>query len=217
MVKKLILIFGAILYSFSFALDYQSIKNAYQKSYLYEKVGDYKDAIRALMPVYEAYPDGYTVNLRLGWLYYLWGKYKNSIFHYRKAIRAIPTSVEAKLGLTLPLIAQQNWSEAEKVLYQILKIDYYNYYGNLRLCNVLEGEKKYSLVQSVAIKMLTVYPTSVPFLIYLAKSYYHLGYLKKAKKLFEDILILDPENVEAKTYLQKLEEKGKPEKGEKLG
>ena len=190
-----------------FSLTYQEIAKAYKESYLYEKIGDYKNAIRVLMPIYKAYPNGYTINLRLGWLYYLWGKYDNSIFHYKKADKAIPTSVESKLGLSLPLMAQEKWGDVEIVLYRVLNLDYYNYYGNLRLCIVLEKEKKYKLQKAIALKMLRIYPTSVPFLVELAKSYYHLGDKEKAKKLFEDILILDPENLTAKEYLKKFKEK----------
>ena len=216
LVKTFFTISLFFLSSAAFSLTYKEIKAAYQKSYLYEKIGNYKDAIRVLMLVYEAYPNGYTVNLRLGWLYYLWGKYKNSEFHYTKAVKAIPSSVEAKLGLTLPLMAQEKWSETERVIYQILTVDYYNYYGNLRLCLVLEKEKKYNLQKQVALKMLSIYPTSVPFLLCLSKSYYHLGDLTKAKNLLKDVLILDPENVEAKALLQKLEKtKKETTKGEK--
>jgi tetratricopeptide (TPR) repeat protein len=67
---------------FTFSLSYEEIKKAYEQSYLYEKIGDYKNAIRVLIPVYEAYPSGYTVNLRLGWLYYLLGKYKDLKIEY---------------------------------------------------------------------------------------------------------------------------------------
>ena len=193
------------LTALSFSLSYEKIKEAYYKSYMYEKVGDYKNAIRVLMEIYKAYPNGYTVNLRLGWLYYLMGKYENSVYHYRKAEKAIPTSLEAKLGLTLPLMAQKKWGEAEEVLYRILATDYYNYYGNLRLCTVLEEQKKYSQQKAIALKMLTVYPTSVPFLVCLAKSYYYLGRKDRAEKLFKDILILDPENLTAKEFLKKLQ------------
>jgi len=190
-----------------FSLTYEEIAKAYKQSYLYEKIGDYKDAIRVLMPIYNSYPNGYTVNLRLGWLYYLMGKYENSIFHYKRADRAIPTSVESKLGLSLPLMAQEKWDKAEEILFRVLKLDYYNYYGNLRLCTVLEKEKKFEQQKATALKMLAIYPTSVPFLVELAKAYYHLGEKEKAKKLFKDILILDPENLTAKEYLKKL---GKP-------
>ncbi|NPB04860.1 MAG: hypothetical protein GXO08_00530 [Aquificae bacterium] len=195
----------------SFSLSYEEIKRAYEKSYLYERLGDYKNAIRVLMPVYEAYPEGYTVNLRLGWLYYLWGKYKNSEFHYRKAVKAVPSSAEAKLGLSLPLSAQQKWNEVESLMYRVLAVDYYNYYGNLRLCQALREQKKYDLMMAVAKKMLALYPTSVPFLVYLAEGYYLTGKKEEAENLFRDVLILDPENVTAKKYLRLLEEEGEKE------
>ena len=200
--------------NFLFALPYEEIKKAYAKSYLYEKVGDYKDAIRVLMPVYNAYPDSYTVNLRLGWLYYLMGKYANSVYHYKKADRAIPSSVESKLGLSLPLIAQERWGEAEQVLYRVLAIDYYNYYGNLRLAKVLGEEGKYNQQIAVALKMLNIYPTGVPFLVLLGEGYYHLGNLKRAEEIFKNVLILDPENITAKGYLEKIEKSSKGEKAQ---
>ena len=204
--KFFVLIFSlAFLALSTFGLDYQAIKKAYQKSFFYEKIGDYKDAIRVLMPVYKAYPDGYMINLRLGWLYYLWGKYDNSEFHYRKADKAIPTSVESKLGLSLPLMAQQKWGEAEATLYRVIAIDFYNYYGNLRLAKVLGKEKKYKQQIAVALKMLNIYPTSVPFLVVLGEGYYNLGNLQKAEEILKNVLILDPENSTAKALLKKIE------------
>ncbi len=200
--------------SLTFALSYQDIKKAYEKSYMYEKIGDYKDAIRVLMPIYKAYPNGYTINLRLGWLYYLWGKYDNSEFHYRQALKAIPHSIEAKLGLSLPLMAQSRWKDVESLMFSVIYIDYYNYYANLRLCKALEEQKKYKQELQIAEKMTYIYPTSVPFLVYLAKSYYYLGNKEKAKYLFEQILILDPENLVAKSFIQKLTNQSKsPPKG----
>jgi len=191
----------------TFSLDYEEILSAYQKSYLYERVGDYKDAIRVLMPVYKEYPNAYTVNLRLGWLYYLWGKYENSIYHYRKAVSAIPSSAEAKLGLSLPLMAQGKWKDVEILMYQVIASDYYNYYGNLRLSTALERQGKYYLQMAVAKKMLALYPTSVPFLIELGKAYYYLENYDAALKVFKDALVLDPENNTVKEFLQRLEEK----------
>ena len=185
-------------------MTYSEIRDAYSRSYIYEKSGDYKDAIKALMPVYKSYPNGYTVNLRLGWLYYLSGRYGDSEYHYKKALKAIPTSVEAMLGLMLPLMAQQRWGDVESLAYRILKIDYYNYYGNLRLSVALRNEKKFSIAEAVDRKMLSIYPTDVNFLNELALSL--LGQNKKlyAKTIFENVLILDPENPVAKEYLRKL-------------
>ncbi len=183
------------------ALDYQEIKKAYEESYKYEKLQDYEMAIKALMPVYKEYPRGYTVNLRLGWLYYLWGKYRNSIEHYQTAMEVAPYSVEARLGYMLPLLALGRYADVEKVAYQILKTDYYNYYANLRLAYALRMQKKYDLASEVARKMLVLYPTDVQFLVELALDYIGLGQKDKGYSILWDVLILQPDNETAKKVL----------------
>ncbi|ACO03642.1 MAG TPA: tetratricopeptide repeat protein [Persephonella sp.] len=193
-----------ILSVFSYALDYEKIKDAYYRSYQYEKVGDFENAVKSIMIVYKEYPEGYTVNLRLGWLYYLNKNYANSIYHYEKALKVIPSSVEAKLGYTLPLLAQGKYTDVEKICYQILNTDFYNYYGNLRLSFVLRMQKKYDMAVKVINKMLSLYPTDINFLTELALVRFYQGDKKQAEYLFKDILILDPENVTAKEYLKKL-------------
>lgn len=208
MVKKIILILLAI-FNFSFGMSFEDIKKAYHLSYQYEKMQDYKDAIKVLIPIYNKYPTGYTVNLRLGWLYYLNKNYANSKFHYEKAIKALPYSIEAKLGYTLPLLAQGKFSDVEKVCYSIISKDYYNYYANLRLSYVLRKEKKFEDAQKIVNKMLLVYPTDVKFLTELALIKYALKDYKTAKKIFQDIIILDPENILAKNYLYKIKEREK--------
>jgi len=193
----------------SFALTYEEIREAYYRSYMYEKAQDYEDAIKALMPIYEKFPNGYTVNLRLGWLYYLYGRYANSEYHYKKAIRAIPSSLEALLGLTLPYMAQGRWKEVEETCYKILRSDYYNYYANLRLSYALRNEKNYLAAENVARKMLAIYPTDVNFLLELAISLYLQGKLSFAEAIFKDVLILSPENPTAKKYLEMIERRKK--------
>jgi len=213
--SRLLLFFLLLTSTALGAINYDQIKSAYYRSYLYEKSGDYEDAIKALMPVYREFPNGYTVNLRLGWLYYLAKKYANSEFHYKKALQVIPSSVEAMLGLTLPYMAQSKWSDTEALCYRILRIDYYNYYGNLRLSYALRKEGKFSLAAAVSRKMLTIYPSDVNFLLELAISLYHQGKLSYAKSLFEDILILDPENPVAKEFLKKIKKGSKEQVDER--
>ena len=188
-------------------MSYKEIQKAYYQSYFYESKGDYKKAIESLMPIYKTYPKGYTVNLRLGWLYYLLKNYANSEFHYNIALKIIPSSVEAMLGLSLPLMAQGRWKAVEKLMYRVLKVDYYNYYGNLRLCLALIKQKKYSIAEKVARKMLAIYPTDVKFLNYLAETLYYKGKITYAKSIFEDTLILLPSNTIAKEYLKLIKKK----------
>ena len=90
------------------------IREAYHKSYRYEKAQNYSDAIKSLAPIITAFPQAYTVNLRLGWLNYLTGSFATSRTHYLAAIKAAPDSIEAKLGHTLPLVAQEKWDDYSK-------------------------------------------------------------------------------------------------------
>ncbi len=195
--KALLLFLALFLLSFS----YEDIRDAYYRSYQYERVQDYENAIKVLMPLYNKFPKGYTLNLRLGWLYYLWGKHANSLYHYERAIKISPYSVEAKLGYTLPLMAQGKFQEVEKVCYQILSIDPYNYYANLRLVLALKKQKKTDSALKVVNKMLAVYPTDVRFLTELALIKHMMGSEREAYAIFKDVLILDPENVTAKEYV----------------
>ena len=179
----------------------QSLQEEYYRSYAYERIGDYENAIKSIMPIYQKYPIGYTVNLRLGWLYYLRGAYANSKDHYAKAMKILPNSNDAKLGYSLNLVVQRQWEEVEKLMYQILNIDYYNYYANLRLSYVLRMQGKHDLAEKVIDKMLLLLPTDVSFLSERALVKIAQGDRSTTTEIYNDILILDPENVAAKTFL----------------
>ena len=202
MYKYLVLLLASALLAVTSFAEV-SVEEAYYRSYNYEKAADYDDAIKSLLPVYRLYPQGYTLNLRLGWLYYLKGAYTNSIKHYTTAIKTAPNSVEAKLGFSLPLMAQKKWSATEQLLYTVLKIDYYNYYGNLRLSYTLRQQAKNKLAIQVAQKMLVILPTDVALLSELGWTYLSEKEVENATRIFKSVLLLDPENVEAKQYLNR--------------
>ena len=180
------------------------IREAYHKSYQYERTQNYPDAVKALTLLHQAYPEGYTVNLRLGWLYYLSGNFANAKVHYQTVIKVAPSSVEAKLGFMLPMLAQARYKDVEAMAKQVMEIDHSNYLANLRLAIALRMQKKFDQAEEVAMRMLVLYPTDLGFLT-------QLGLIKIAQKdpesatqLFTDILTLDPENVTAKQQLAAL-------------
>lgn len=185
-----------------FALNSEEIQDAYYKSYIYEQLQDNSTAIDALTVVAQEYPEGYTVNLRLGWLYYLNKNYANSLHHYTIAMKASPSSIEAKLGYTYPLLAQDKFEQVESIVNKVLQTDYYNYYGNLTLVYVLRKQEKYELAESICRKMLTLFPTNTSFLVELALAVEETGDRAVASGIFGDVLILDPENPTAKSYLE---------------
>jgi tetratricopeptide (TPR) repeat protein len=177
------------------------IAGSYHRSYELERAERFQDAIRALAPVYDAYPNGYTVNLRMGWLFYLNGNYNNAVAHYEVATTAAPAALEPKLGRLLPLLAQERWADAEVVAYQIVSVDHYNYYGNLRLAIALRMQKKLEPAYQIALKMVRAYPTDIYYLVELALVQDARGDAAEARRLFGEILILDPANETARRYL----------------
>jgi len=187
-------------------LSAEKITQAYYNSYNYEKSGNFADAIKSLQLVYNKYSKAYGVNNRLGYLNYLNGKYKNSEVHYKLAISALPDSLSPKLGLMLVYIAAKNSEDASKLGYQVLSRDYYNYYGNLRLAYILRLTDKLEIAEKILIKMLILYPSDVLYLTELGLLKYKLGENERATGIMQEVLILDPENVDARSVLLALEQ-----------
>ncbi len=187
-------------------LSYEQIKNSYLISYQHEAQKKITDAINDLKPVYLNYPKTYTVNYRLGWLYYLNKNYANAVTHLQKAISISPMSMEVMNTLALVHAVKANWEELEILCVKIQKIDYYNRNANYWYAHTLKMQGKYGLAVKVARKMLAVYPTSISFLQILGENLYFGNYKKESASVFYNLLILSPESKTALEYLSKIEE-----------
>jgi len=86
---------------------------------------------------------------------------------------------------------------------QIISQDFYNYYANLRLAIALRLQNKARLAERVSRKMLVRYPTSLDFLVELGRDLLWEGQKDEAKRVFQEVLLLDPENVVAREVLKK--------------
>ena len=196
------------LVTFSYAAFAQSYgygqtasREAYAKSYRYEKAQNYTDAIKAVTIVTEK---DYLYELRLGWLYYLSGNYANAKKHYQSAVAMAPSAIEPRLGMMLPLMAQSRYDEVETVAKQVLRVDPNNYIANLRLCISLRKSKKYENAIEVANRMLRLYPTDTSFLVEKGVSLSEKGDRSAARRPLNQVLTLDPENIVAKQQLKEL-------------
>ena len=184
----------------------EEIKKAYYKSYDLEKQRRFKDAIAVLKSVYLSFPNTYTINYRLGYLYYLNQNYANSIEHLNKAATIAPQSTEIIKILIYIHKAKDEWVKVETLSVQILKKDYYNITGNYFYALALKMQGKYSLAIKISNKMLALQPTSQIFLQELGENYFLNSYLKDSKSVFENLLILYPNNPTALYYLNKMKE-----------
>jgi tetratricopeptide (TPR) repeat protein len=157
-------------------------------------MGRYEEAIKVLVPLYNKYNKGYTLNLRFGWLFYLNKNYRDAIKYYQKASLINPYSLDPRLGLIRIYLDTQSYQKASQKAYEVLKIDYYNYYANLYVIQALIAQKKFEIAYKIAKKMLALYPTDISFLELLATIYKKTND-KRLEQLLKDILILDPNNI----------------------
>jgi tetratricopeptide (TPR) repeat protein len=199
--KAVVLFITVIVLNISAAMTQKEIENAYWSSYQYETDQKYDKAISALSRVYKEYPAAYTVNYRLGWLYYLSANYANAMQNLTTALQVYPYSVEVLNTINLINVARSEWEKVEVQSNSVFKIDYYNYYANYWYSVALIRQQKYDQAAKAADKMLAVFPTNVVFLNILAESKFLKGEKEEAVKIFESVIVLDKDNETAKYYL----------------
>lgn len=176
---------------------------AWQKSYQLEAAGKYSEAIGALDSVPTNNPDAEFKLLRRGYLYYLAGSYGESIREYRLAIERNSKSVDARLGLLLPLLGQQRWREAEQNARAALDLAPNNYTALLRLTIILEGQREWERMQKTASALVTTYPTDATAYVYLARAHAWLNQRAEAISAYTAVLVRYPGHLEAKAYIEK--------------
>ena len=109
--------------------------NAFTASVKYETNKDYGQAIKEIQKIYSEFNDDYLVNVRLGWLYYLNGKYDESIKYYNNAVRLSvdPVNYTANLRLGQIYLNTKNYLNAKKLILNV----YNNYPGDYFACSLL--------------------------------------------------------------------------------
>jgi len=173
------------------------ISRIYQQSYEEEAKGNYQEAIFVLMQASRAGDNSYLYHLRLGWLQYLASKYPDSVNSYRKAAILGKDSIEAKLGLMLPLMAQGKWSDAEKVAKEILSLEHLSYLANSRLAFIYYNLNQYKEAEAYYRKILVYYPGDIEMQAGLAWSLLKQNKKEAAEKVFDEILRYVPNHVSA--------------------
>ncbi|MEY2828532.1 MAG: hypothetical protein RIQ33_390 [Bacteroidota bacterium] len=196
--KKIFLTLSSILLLNIF-VHAQTLEDAFSKSYAYETATNYTEAISVLKTVYNA--KSYELNLRLGYLNYLAKKYNESTDYYNKAIELMPFSVEAKLGLALPLSMTNNWKKITELYTDILKIDPQNSTILYRMGLISFTNKDYNAAYKYYEKLVNMYPFSYDGLLMYAWTNYQLGKYADAKTLFNKVLLLSPGDKSAKEGL----------------
>lgn len=178
-------------------------ETAWQSSYQLEAAGKYNDAIAALDTVPANGPEAELKTLRRGWLYYLMGSYGDSIREYRLAIERNSRSIDARLGVTLPLLAQKRWREAEQSARAVLDLSPNNYTGLLRMVVALEGQRDWALLAKTAASITSSYPSDATGFVYLARALAWQEKRAEAVAAYQAVVVRYPGHAEAKAYIDK--------------
>ncbi len=187
-----------------FVLLSQSVlaeESLWSKSYLLESEGKYQQAAAVLEPVLSESGIGEYGWLRTGWLHYLQANYNDSRKAYLKALDLNNQSIDARLGIILPLLAKQRYREVEYYANQIISIDPWNLKANVYLMLVEEVNKEWSTLAQHAQRVSQRYPTDADSLVYLARAYAWLGESDLAKRVYQRVQMIYPTNIEASYYI----------------
>lgn len=194
--KKIII--TLVITGFAVTLSAQSqsvIQSAYVKSYESEQVGSYNAALNEIKAVYNV--KDYTANIRLGWLSYLLKQYNEAIRYYNLAIGLKPYAIEARFGCIKPLSAIESWEKVKYNYLKILEIDPQNSVANYWLGVMYYNAKDYTSAQKLFEKVVNLYPLNYDSTIMLAWSKLNLGKHTEARYLFNQALILRPNDSSA--------------------
>jgi tetratricopeptide (TPR) repeat protein len=177
------------------AQDYKLLQEAFNSSYTMETAGNYNGAIDAIKKVYNE--SSYEVNIRLGWLHYMAGRFSEATTYYSRCILLMPYSIEARLGFALPAYAMGNTEQVVAKYLEILKIDPNNYTTLYRLGSINYSRKDYNSAYKQFEKIVNMYPFDYDALHMFGWTNYRMGKLNEAKILFNKALLVKPNDASA--------------------
>jgi tetratricopeptide (TPR) repeat protein len=175
---------------------------AFQSSYINEASGDYSSAIEDLKKVYSE--SFYEVNLRLGYLCYMQGRFTESSAYYNNAINILPYGIEARFGYVLPLAAIGNYTAVLKQYEKILEISPNNSIALHRMGLIYYGRENFSTAEKYFEKVVNLFPFDYEGLTMLAWTKFKLNKTREAKTLFYKALLNTPSGTSASEGLELL-------------
>ncbi len=175
-------------------------ETAWQKSYRLEAAGKHAEAAASLNGL-ESGADASFVLSRRGWLAHLQGQYADAISFYSRAIDKNPRSLEARHGITLPLLAQQRWREAAVQARQIIAESAWDYTAHVRLLLAEEGLQDWRGMQEHAERLTERFPSDATAWVYLARAHAWQRNVREAKEAYGRVTDRYPGHVEATRYL----------------
>lgn len=188
------LAFGLLLLSLG---TQAATESPWQRSYRQEAAGRYTEALADITPLQNQADSNELAWLRSGWLLYLQGNHNEAIRAYNQAMRLNPESVDARLGLTLPLMAQQRWNDAAYYARHVIASDPGNYAAQLRLLACLEALGQWDELKTTAQSVSQRFPSEYLPWLYRAHAHRQLRESIETRQAYAQLLMRKPEDAEA--------------------
>ena len=169
----------------------------HRASYQLEAKGDLAGALAKVNALRAAGDNSYFVTLRIAWLRYLAGDFSGAESGYRAAIAAKPKAVEPKIGLTLVLFAAADWNGLEAACQTALAAAPTDATVRARLASAQYNLGRYPDAANLYRKLVEEYPSMLDYQTGLGWAMQRMGKRKEAKAIFQAVLAVAPDNVNA--------------------
>lgn len=199
--KIIFILLSIIFASTTNATSAESQLSVWSQSYALETDYKYQEAADLIEPLVQKNETLEIANLRLAWLYYLQAKYNKSIKFYKRSLKNNSKSIDALLGITLPLLAQKRYKSAKKYTNKALKLSPNNYSASAKMMYIYYQQKKWDSLNEFANSVSTYYPNLVEPIVYAARANYYSGNKDLATELYIKVLMLMPTHIEANANL----------------
>ena len=174
-----------------------SASRVWKASYAAEAAGQFQAALTALTELPQAQRDGYLASFRRGWLLYCLSQHAESAAEYKQAAMAEPQSIEARLGILLPLMALTRWNDVVALAEDVLKRDPENYLALQRLAFAKFSSEHFPEAEVVYRRLVAHYPSDGEMRAALGWVLLRMGKKKEAVSFFEQVLEVSPDHVSA--------------------
>ncbi|MDX2189991.1 MAG: tetratricopeptide repeat protein [Bacteroidota bacterium] len=184
-----------VLFALSTLAQEKNLMKAFSQSYEYEYNKNYDAAIATLVSNYSE--TSYETNLRLGWLNYMSGRYKESIAYYQKAIALYPAATEPIWAIITPYTVLEKWNDVEKSYQAIIRLDPKNSSAHYQLGMIYYYRKDYVSAKKYFDISLNLYPFDYNNMLMSAWTNFFLGNKNDARIIFNKVLLYSPNDKSA--------------------
>jgi tetratricopeptide (TPR) repeat protein len=174
----------------------------YRASYQLEAKGDFGGALANMETLSRAGDASYFLTVRMAWLRYRTGDWVGAEHSYRQAISAKPKAVEPKLGLTLVLLAVENWKALDEACRSALELAPSDADLRARLAAAQYNLGRYPDAAVLYRKLIEEYPAVLAYQTGYAWAVLRMGRRKEARAIFAAVLAVSPDNVYAQEGLK---------------